>query len=381
LSSRQAGRHCDALVVGCGAFGAAVSYNLAKRGFDVVTLDRYGLGHEHGSSHGLTRIIRLAYYEDPRYVPLLRMAFQSWRELESVSGEALMRVTGGLMIGSPGGELVEGALRSAKEHSIQHSVLTASDVEDKYYAFSLDEEMVAVHEPDAGVLFPEKCIRTFVGLASEKGCSFRFWEPVTSWKSSADAVEVETAVGRYSADRIFLCAGPWNSGLAPGAVPTQCERQVPLWFASGGDECFTPEMMPVFISEEGKGLLYYGVPDLGDGVKVARHHGGEACDPDKTMREVGEDDVAQVREFNSRRLKKLSAKPLRAMTCIYTNTPDMNFAIGRHPKDAKAYIVSACSGHGFKFASVLGEVVADWATGVDPGHDVSFLDLGRFAGP
>ena len=372
-------RRWDAVVVGCGVMGAAVSYNLAKRGMRVLNLERFGVNHRFGSSHGKTRIIRLAYYEDARYVPLLRRAYEAWREVESKSGKKLLQITGGLMVGREDGELVPGVLRSAKAHRLPHEVLSASEAEERFGAFTLGEEYSAVYEPNAGVLSAEECVRAFVGLGSEAGCEFRFSEQVKRWKGGAEGVEVETSTGTQLAARLIFCAGAWNGQLLQGLVPLQCERQVPFWFSSGGLDVFSPPRMPVFIMEEGKGMFYYGTPDVGHGVKVARTHGGEISDPDSVKREVAESDIAPVREFISRRLKRLEGPPIASTTCIYSNTPDLNFAVGLHPADKRVVVVSACSGHGFKFASVLGEVTADLATEKKPEFDLSFLSPGRFA--
>jgi sarcosine oxidase len=378
LAERGAQRW-DAIVVGCGAMGASASYNLARRGLRVLTLERFGLNHELGSSHGKTRIIRLAYYEDPRYVPLLRRAFDSWRELQSKSGKILIELTGGLMVGKPDGELVTGVLGSTKAHGIPHRVLSSSEVEDEFEAFTLSDDMCAVHEESAGILFPEECIKAFVDGAKESGCEFRFEESVNRWTSSQSGIEIESTKGRYLTDRLILCAGAWNSKLLGRLLPLECERQVPFWFSSNGQKCFTTHAMPVFIFEEQPAQFYYGIPDVGHGVKVARTHGGETGEPDSIRRDVNEVDLAPVRGFISRRLRKLQGPPIAFTTCLYTNTPDLNFALGLHPDDPRVTIVSACSGHGFKFASVLGEVTADLATEKKTNYDISFLDVERFA--
>jgi sarcosine oxidase len=372
-------RRWDVIVVGCGVMGASASYNLAKRGLRVLTIERYGVNHEFGSSHGETRIIRLAYYEDPRYVPLLRRAYDSWRETEKRAGKRLLQISGGLVVGRPDGEMLTGVLRSARAHHIPHEVLSAAEAEARFEAFTLGDGMSAVYEEGAGILFAEECVRAFVGLASEEGCDFRFSEQVTRLRSGREGVEVETSTGIHTADRIVLCAGAWNAILLGGAVPLACERQVPLWFSSGGLSSFMPGKMPVFVMEEKPNVVYYGVPDVGRGVKVARTHGGELSNPDLVKRDVEESDIAPVREFIGRHLKKLQGPPIAATTCIYSNTPDFNFAIGPLGSDQKVTLVSACSGHGFKFGSVMGEVAADLATGKDPGFDLSFLSPDRFA--
>jgi len=358
--------------------GASVSYNLATRGLRVLNLERFGVNHRFGSSHGKTRIIRLAYYEDERYVPLLRRAFQSWREAEAKSGKKLLQITGGLMIGREDEELVRGVLASAKIHGLPCEVLPPAKAEERFPAFTLGEEYTAVFEPNAGVLFAEECVRAFVGLGSEAGCEFRFSEQVKGWRSGPEGVEVQTSSGTQVASKVVFCAGAWNGQLLQGLVPLQCERQVPLWFSSGGLDAFSPPKMPVFIMEEEKGVFYYGTPDVGHGVKVARTHGGEMSEPDDVRREVTERDVAPVRKFIRRRMVKLDGPPIASTTCIYSNTPDLNFAVGTHPADPRVIVISACSGHGFKFASVLGEITADLATDRKLAFDISFLSPGRF---
>ncbi|HKT22880.1 MAG TPA: N-methyl-L-tryptophan oxidase [Nitrososphaerales archaeon] len=368
----------DAIVVGCGVMGASVTYNLASKGLKVLNVEKFGVNHENGSSHGKTRIIRLAYYEDPRYVPLLRRAFDLWRELESKAGKRLLLMTGGLMIGHEDGALVRGALKSARAHSLPHEVLSGSEAGERFEAFSLTDEFSAVYEQNAGVLFAEDSVRAFVGLGSEAGAEFRFSEEVSGWKSRAESVEVETPLGRQTASRLIFCAGAWTNGLLGGSLPLQCERQVPLWFSSRGEDRFTATKMPIFMMEEGAGSYYYGIPEVGHGVKVARTHGGEVGDPDKVRREVTERDVAPVSDFISRRLRGLDSQPMASTTCLYTNTPDLNFVVGQLPGEKRVTVVSACSGHGFKFASVMGEVAADVATGEKVEFDISFLSPERF---
>jgi sarcosine oxidase len=357
--------------------GASVSYNLAKKGLKVLDIERFGVNHARGSSHGKTRIIRLAYYEDPRYVPLLRRAYDSWGEIESKSGKRLLLKTGGLMIGRQDGDLIKGVLKSAKTHGISHEVLSPGETENRFEAFTIGEEFTGVFEEGAGVLFAEDCVRALVGLGSEAGAEYRFSEEVRAWRSRTDHIEVETSLGRQTAPKLVLCAGAWNGNLLNGKLPLQCERQVPMWFSSGGMDKFAPPKMPVFIMEETKDHFYYGIPEVGDGVKVARTHGGELGDPEGVRREVTDADRAPVMEFVGRRLKELGP-PTAAKTCLYTNTPDFNFILGQDPEDPRVTIVSACSGHGFKFASVVGELAASISTGEKVDYDLAFLDPARF---
>jgi sarcosine oxidase len=371
-------RHFDAIVVGAGAMGTAVSYNLSLHGMKVLTLERFGLNHGFGSSHGKTRIIRLAYFEDERYVPMLKRAFEAWRELEEKSGRRLLRQTGGLMIGRPEGVLVAGVLRSARKHGLPHRVLSARDAMGEFEALVMDEGVEAVHEANAGVLFPEECISAAATLGAEEGAELHDFERVARWKRAGGGYEVESDKGIYHADRLVMCAGPWTSQLIGPLIPLSCERQVPLWFPSLGEGCFQAGRLPVFVMEESPTAYFYGIPDFGDGVKVAVHHRGKTVAPDRVDREVTEEDIAPVSSFIERRLPGLHRVPCDASTCVYTNTPDMNFVIGPHPAEEKVMIVSACSGHGFKFASVLGEAVADLVTRGRTEYDLSFLGVDRF---
>ena len=370
----------DVVVVGCGGVGSAVSQNLSSRGMKVLTLEKFGLNHENGSSHGKTRIIRLAYYEDERYVPLLRRAFELWRELERKTGKTLMRLTGGLMMGNPEGELLTGVLRSVKTHGIPYRMLSASETEARFEAFDLDESFSAVFEENAGILFPEECIEASVQLAKEAACEFRFNEEVTKWRSGPPGVKVQTSKGGYAADKVVFCTGAWTGRLLGRVIPLEIERQVPLWFSSGGLDFFTPARMPIFISEESGKRFFYGIPDVGHGVKVARTHGGVMVDPDTVSRKVTDEDTKPVKAFASERLPMLGREPIASTTCRYANTPDLNFAVGLLPKDPRVAVVSACSGHGFKFTGVLGEVVADLVTSGRSRFDISFIGLDRFSG-
>jgi len=371
-------RHYDVIVVGCGAMGSSISYSMAKRGLKVLTLDRFGLNHEFGSSHGKTRIIRLAYFEDPRYVPLLRRAFELWDELARKSGARIIRRTGGLMIGREGGPLVAGVLRSAREHALPHRILKAQEVQSAFPAFRLEETYQAVHEESSGILFPEECTAAYVGLARESGGAFGFSEKVVSWRRTGEGIEVETSKGRYGAEKVVFSAGPWTGQLLPNVVPLTCERQVMSWFEPVGGEAFSAERMPVFIMEEDGVRYFYGVPDVGHGVKVARSHGGMTVDPDRIERKVNDGDLAPVKDFVQRRFPGLKSSPLASTTCIYSNTPDGNFVIDFHPEDRGVLVVSACSGHGFKFSSVVGEIAADLMLDGRTGLDISFLNVGRF---
>ena len=358
--------------------GSSVGYSLSKRGFRTLNMERFGLNHDRGSSHGETRIFRLAYFEDTRYVPLLRRALESWQELQRLSDMKLFQRTGGLMVGLPGGELLTGVMKSALADALPHRVLSSRETTDEFPAFKLGEEYSAVHDPNAGILFSQRCLSAFVKLAKEQGGEFRFNEAVIGWEKKTGEFEVRTSRERYTAEKVVVCAGAWTGKMLGGVIPLQVERQVLFWFDPGGRASFSPERMPVFIMEEGGHHYFYGIPDVGDGVKVARHHEGDTVDPDSVDREVHESDLLPVADFVKGHLPSANPLPRASSVCMYTNTPDRNFVVDFHPDDEGLVLVSACSGHGFKFASVMGEVAADLVAEGRTKHDISFLNLGRF---
>ena len=366
----------DVIVVGLGAMGSAAAFQLSRRGQRVLGLDRFHPPHTQGSSHGRSRIIREAYFEHPDYVPLVQRAYELWGDLEQLSGRRLFRRTGGLMIGSPGGVLVQGSLRSAREHGLAHEVLTAADLVQRYGIFQPDPSMLAVLEPRAGVLFPEEIISTHLDLAGRQGATFRFDERVVGWEAGDRGVTVSTERGKFTASRLLLSAGAWMNELLPGStLPLSIERQVLCWFEPRAErEAWRG--CPVYLWEYGAGNFFYGFPDLGDGVKVAVHHQGEPADPNAVRGEAREVDVSMLRELLRRFLPSAEGKLNSSAVCLYTNTPDENFVIDFHPRSRRVLVASPCSGHGFKFSSVVGEIAAQMLSGERPGVGIGLFSWG-----
>jgi sarcosine oxidase len=357
----HAGARYDVVIAGLGAMGSAAALHLARRGVRVLGLDRYTPPHAQGSSHGDSRIIREAYFEHPAYVPMVQRAFELWDELEQVSGATLLVQTGGLMIGRPDSALVMGARRSADEHGLSYELLSARDVRAQYPALTPERDMVAIREPRAGVLFPEACISAMLGEARAHGAALWFDEPLEAWSVEGTGVRVSTARGEYHARRLIVAAGAWTRGLLPGLdLPLQVERQVLHWFEPAGHaESFRVGRCPIHLWQFDGRRLFYGFPDLGRGVKAAFHHDGAVTTIDDVRRVVDPEDVEAVRAV-LRRFAPGADGPLRAsVVCVYTNTTDEHFWIDRHPQLDQVIIASACSGHGFKFAPVIGEILAD----------------------
>ena len=363
----------DVIVVGLGAMGSAAACHLARRGMRVLGLDRFSPPHAFGSSHGETRIIREAYFEHPVYVPMVQRAYELWRDLEKETGTTLLRETGGVMIGRPDSDLVKGARHSAELHGLRHEMLTAGEVRERFPALHPERDMVAVWEPRAGVLLTDSCISAHLAQAQRYGAELHYEEPMLRWEVEGDDIRVHTSRGEYRARQLIVTAGASISAFFPD-LPLRIERQVLFWFDhASASEMFTPERCPVHLWQFDGRRFFYGFPNLGNGVKVAFHHGGEITTVDTVRREVAPEEVENIRS-SMRRFLPAANGTLRATTvCVYTNAPDEHFLIDSHPAYPQVRIVSACSGHGFKFSPVIGEILADHAQGKPPRFDLSLF--------
>ena len=371
----------DVIIVGVGGMGSAAAWQLARRGRRVLGIERFDIPHAMGSSHGVTRIIRLPYYEDPRYVPLLRRAYELWREIEAASGERLLITTGSIDAGAEDGDLFQGALTSAREHRLAHEVLTGAQVNERFPAYQLPPAHRAVYQPDGGFIASERAIVAHVRAAQAAGAEIHARERVLEWRSrGTDGVTVITDKGRYNASRLVLTAGAWMGELAAPlkriAIP---ERQVLAWLQPLQPALFGPDRFPVFnlAVDEGRyyGLPVYEVP----GFKFGRyHHRGETvASPDDLRREPDAEDERLLREFAERYFPRGCGPTMALRTCMFTNTVDEHFVIDRHPEYPQVILASPCSGHGYKFCSVVGEIIADLAGGGGTRHDIDFLRLAR----
>jgi sarcosine oxidase len=372
----------DVAIVGLGAMGSAAAWQLAQRGLRVVGLDRYAPPHHLGSSHGHSRIIRHAYFEHPQYVPMVQRADALWEELGQETGAPLLLRTGGVMVGIEGGTLVSGALNSARVHQLPHALWSAGELRDRVPALRAGDGMVALWEPRAGVLFPERGIRTMLDRARAAGATLVYDTAVTGWTTSGDGVTVATAVRDYRARRLILAAGPWMSQLLPRlGLPLTIERAVQFWFRppDPANDC-GPGRLPVFILQHADGQLLYGLPDTGHGVKIAQHHGGQTTSAETIRRLVDEEERALMRRLALEWVPGAAGPIVDATVCLYTNTPDGHFVLDRHPRHPSVILASACSGHGFKFAPAVGEILADLATDVPPRVDLAPFRVKRFGG-
>ena len=372
----------DAIVIGLGAMGSATLFHLARRGLRVLGLEQFSQGHQLGSSHGDSRIIRETYFEHPLYVPLVQRAHELWRELEQTSGMSLMKITSGLMIGPSDGVVVTGTLRSAREHGLAHEVLTPAQVHARFPAFQLESHLVAVLDPRAGYLDPEACNRAHLEAARAASAEARFDEPVLEWIPDGEGVRVRTSVGTYAANRLVLAAGAWDSGLASELrLPLVVERQSVFWLEPGGPrESFEADLFPIYAYEYKRGQICYGFPRLPRGVKASVMHSGETVrNPDSVERNVNDAEVKPLRAALRPVLPQLAKAPIRERgVCFFTNTPDHDFIIDFHPLHPQVLISSPCSGHGFKFASAIGELQAELLTTGRSRFDLSPFRIARW---
>lgn len=367
----------DVIVIGLGADGSAAAAHLAGRGAKVLGLEAFARAHTNGSSGGLTRVIRLAYYEHPDYVPLLERAWSLWRELEAETGTELLRQTGGVYVGPRDGELVAGSLRSAREHALDHELLDPAALRERLPLFRFDPDWWGLAEATAGYLAPERAIAAHLAQAERHGAELRFDERVSGWTRDGDGVRVVTDRGTYRAAKLVVAAGAWNARLLPAIAPLLQVKRVPLFWFEPVAEREALARLPVYIVDSGLGHGCYGFPYLADqGLKIATHGAGTPADPDTVDRNVHPDDEAPIRAFVRERLPAGDGPVRLTKVCMYTVTPDEHFIVD---VDGPVAYASACSGHGFKFASVMGEVLADLALDGATRHPIGFLSASRFA--
>ncbi|MCP4380494.1 MAG: N-methyl-L-tryptophan oxidase [Hyphomicrobiales bacterium] len=370
----------DVIVIGTGGIGSAATYHAARRGARVLGLDRFPGGHANGSSHGETRIIRKAYFEHADYVPLLERAYALWNALEVASGETLFRRVGIVECGRTDGSIVPGVRQAARTHHLPLEDLRPVDFGGRI-PFALSADMDAVFEEQAGFLFVERSVLAHLRLAEAAGARLAAGDEVTGWQASADGIVVETAHQRYQADKLIVTAGAWAAGLlADLAIPLFVRRKHLHWYACGAPQYQADNGCPCFFYETPDGL-FYGFPEVdGGGVKVAEHTGGiDIADPLADNKAVDPQDRARIEDFVRTCLPGVSTTPLQHSVCYYTVSPDGHFIVDRHPQYGNVAFAAGLSGHGYKFATVIGEVLADLALDGTTSAPVGFLGAGRAA--
>jgi sarcosine oxidase len=350
----------DAIVLGVGGMGSAAVYHLARRGARVLGIERFDIPHDRGSSHGLSRIIRLAYWEHPDYVPLVRRAYDLWRDLERTAGESLLTVTGSIDAGPADGRTIRGALAACRNNGLEHEQLDASGLTARFPGYKLPDHLVAVFQPDGGFLRPERCIVAHVNAARALGATVQTQERVIDWTVADRFVRVTTDRGRYEAAKLVIGAGPWLPTVLPALARLAVERQIVLWTHPLRPDLFTPDRFPVFYIETPHGPFYGFPADPVHGFKIGKyHHRRQITDPDALDRTCSTEDEATLREGISHYFPDANGPTRLASACLFTNTPDEHFVIDRLPEHPQVVIAGGFSGHGFKFCSVVGEMVAN----------------------
>ena len=379
----------DVIVVGLGSMGGAAASRLAARGLSVLGLERFWPGHDQGSAHGGTRIVRQSYFESPAYVPLLKRAYEGWRELERESGRELLTLCGGLYLGDEDGAVFGGSLASARQHGLEHEVLTGEEIRRRFPTLAPPPYAYGLYEANAGYTRPELTTIANAEVAQRHGADLRFGEAVTGWvPTAAGGVQVVTDDGTYGADRLVVSPGAWAPELLRDLrLPIRVERQISYWFTPQ----FTPEVPyerytdaehPVYIEATHSNGQLYGFPMVdgpAGGLKLGYFRKGVDTTPQTVDRTVHPDEVEDMQQRALELMPHLTGPLVTASTCFYSTTPDEDFVVGLHPELPQVALACGFSGHGFKFVPVIGEVLADLVVDGSTGHDIGLFDPRRAA--
>lgn len=372
----------DTIVIGVGGMGSATAYHLAKRGKRVLALEQFGIGHNMGSSHGTARIIRLAYNEHPDYVPLMRRAYELWRDLQTEHGTQLLHITGGLEMSRPDGPVVGGAIASCKQHDLPYETLTPVDVSRRFPGVTLPHDFAAVFQPDAGFVMSEQAILAHVMVAQSHGADIRAHEPVVEWSATpgGDGVSVTTSRGTYEAASLVIAAGAWANKLVPSlGGNARPQRQVLGFFQPHEPALYDIQKFPIFILDCEEGNYYGHGPHGVPGFKIGRfYHREQWTDPDNQQRAIEDADEEVLRRAVRRYFPQANGATLSLIPCMFTMTPDRFFIIDTLAETPQVSVAAGFSGHGYKFCSVVGEVMADLAAERTTRHDIDMFAMARF---
>jgi sarcosine oxidase len=361
--------------------GSAACYHLARRGVRVLGLEQFSIPHDKGSSHGFTRMIRSAYFEHPDYVPLVKRSIELWKNLEEECLTKILHLTGGLYLGPERGELVRGSLDAAKKHALSYELFNRRELQRQYPAFHAPEDWVGFYDYQAGFLLPELAISAHCDLAMRHGAEIHGNEPVVHWESNDAGATVTTDRETYYADELVFCGGAWSGKLlADVGERLVVTRQVLGWVQPKRRDYFLLGVMPVWATDKGDGSIYYGFPLTPDnaGLKLAHHAPGIPDDPDTINRQPQAGDEESFRPVLRTILPDADGPLISLRICMYTNSPDSHFIIDRHPVRPRVTFACGFSGHGFKFATVIGEALADLALKGSSELPVAFLKMSRF---
>ncbi|RLL47100.1 N-methyl-L-tryptophan oxidase [Oceanobacillus piezotolerans] len=379
-------KHYDVIVAGAGTMGMAAGYYLARQGTKVLLVDAFNPPHDQGSHYGETRIIRHAYGEGREYVPLALRSQVLWDELEKKTHHKIFRQVGAIGFGPKGNApFIEEAIESGKEYNLDVQYLTGKETMEQFPGLQVPDDYNAFYEPNSGFLFSENCIKAYRELAKHHGAELSLNNPVIDVQAFEDSVTVVTKKDTFTADKLIISAGSWSGKIASMVnlnLPLVPTRQPVAWFEAD-ETLFNSNVFPTFMVEVPTGdtrAIYYGFPSFdGCGVKVGRHDFIDNVDPDTMNREYGSDgnDEGHIREFLNRFMPKASGELKKGVICLYTRTPDGHFIIDKHPEHSHIMIAAGFSGHGFKFASVVGEIMSQLALSGETDHDISLFKINR----
>jgi len=371
-------RHFDVIVLGGGTMGTAAAWALGKRGLKTLLLEQFHHVHDRGSHGGETRVIRHAYAESPEYVPLVRRADQLWQELQASVGEQVLVRCGGLELAAPGFAHARAARASADAHGLSYEWLTPEEVVSRWPAFRVPEDWDALYSPDSGFLLTEGALRRMADAARALGATILEQTQAVGWGAELEHVWVDTPVDRYEADALIVTAGAWaTKSIADLDLPIRLLRKTLWWQEVVDPRQFEPERFPVFITDSPAGEIYgfpvYGAPAL----KIANHAGGELVDLETVDRSTRPGENRDCLELAARVLPGVTSRVMKSAVCLYAMTPDTDFIVDRHPLLPRVAIGGGFSGHGFKFAPAIGELLTELI--VDPvAESIPRLQLSRF---
>jgi len=371
----------DVIVIGVGSMGAATCWQLAARGCRVLGLEQFGIPHNRGAHHGDSRVIRMAYFEHPDYVPLLKRAYELWDKLEHDTGQKIFHRTGGIYMGRPDGETIAGSRLAMRKYNLPGEELSREQTLERHPQFRLPDDFVGLTDPLMGFVVPEQAMASFADQAMRHGAELHGHEAVLDWSANDTGVTVRTALREYHADRIVFTGGAWSGKLlADIGIKLVVTRQVLAWVWPRKPELFAYGTLPVWVIETGAGGIHYGFPMMPNkpGFKIAQHFPATPTDPDHVERDPQPGDLETIYPAIRQFLPDADGPLLSLTTCLYSNSPDSHFIIDRHPQHERVIIAAGFSGHGFKFASGVGDALADMAMSGGTDLPIGFLSLKRF---
>jgi monomeric sarcosine oxidase len=371
-------RRFDVIVLGGGTMGTSAAWALGKRGLRALVLEQFHHVHDQGSHGGETRVIRHAYAESPEYVPLVRHADQLWQELESQTGQRVLVRCGGLELAAPGFRHARAARESADEHGLSYEWLTPNEAMHRWPLFRVPDGWDALYSPDTGFLLTEPALRGMAEAARALGATFVEATPALAWGTDSATAWVKTAAERFEAEALIVTAGVWSSQvLSELELPIRILRKTLWWQKVDDPQSFAPDRFPVFIADSSAGEIY-GFPIFGSpGLKIANHAGGETVDLDRVDRCTRPGENHDCLELAARVIPGVTPQVLKSAVCLYAMTPDTDFIIDRHPASPRVAIGAGFSGHGFKFAPAVGEILASLITET-AAQSIPRLQLNRF---